>query len=209
MTICAKWLLGVAAAGIVALAAPVVAADHGSGGGAPHGGGSPFGGPAAHGGSGPHGGGSIGMPPHGYHGAPPDFHGSYPHGGPGGAGRPGGAPGGHPPEHFDHRGTFHGHNFDHFTPDERHAWEGGVWRHEYHDGHLGWWWFVGGLWFYYPAPVYPYPLYVGPDSYYDYYDEYGAPSYYWYYCEDPPGYYPYVQHCNGPWQPVPPAPYAD
>jgi hypothetical protein len=32
-----------------------------------------------------------------------------------------------------------------------------------------------------------------------------APSY-WYYCEDPQGYYPYVQQCPGGWQPVAPTP---
>jgi len=26
----------------------------------------------------------------------------------------------------------------------------------------------------------------------------------WYYCTDPPGYYPTVPSCNGPWTPVPP-----
>jgi hypothetical protein len=29
---------------------------------------------------------------------------------------------------------------------------------------------------------------------------------YWYYCEDPQGYYPYVQQCPGGWQPVAPTP---
>jgi len=39
----------------------------------------------------------------------------------------------------------------------RQAWEAGRWRHEVHNGRLGWWWDVGGVWYYYPAPVYPYP----------------------------------------------------
>lgn len=65
---------------------------------------------------------------------------------------------------------------------------------------------MSGNWFFYPQPIYPYPLYVGPSSYYDYYGTYGPPSYYWYYCEDPPGYYPYVPRCNLPWEPVPPGP---
>lgn len=141
------------------------------------------------------------MPPYGFHGAPPTFHGTLPHAGPSvqrGAmhGRFGG------PGHD--LGTFHGHDFAQFSPGERSAWEHGSWRHAWHNGHYGWWWFADGLWFFYPEPIYPYPLYVGPDYYYDYYDEYGAPSYYWYYCEDPPGYYPYVQQCNVPWEPVPP-----
>ena len=32
-----------------------------------------------------------------------------------------------------------------------------------------------------------------------------APSY-WYYCEEPQGYYPYVQQCPGGWRPVAPTP---
>jgi hypothetical protein len=28
----------------------------------------------------------------------------------------------------------------------------------------------------------------------------------WYYCENPPGYYPYVQQCPGGWRPVAPTP---
>ncbi len=28
----------------------------------------------------------------------------------------------------------------------------------------------------------------------------------WYYCEDPQGYYPYVQQCPGGWRPVAPTP---
>jgi hypothetical protein len=31
-------------------------------------------------------------------------------------------------------------------------------------------------------------------------------EYRWYHCEDPPGYYPYVQECPGGWTKVPPAP---
>lgn len=168
------WLVSVALGAIVAAAAPVLAerADHGGG--------------FAH-----------AMPERGFHGAPPDYHGGYPHEGHSAAGPRGGA---HP------AGAFHGHAYAQFSPAERHAWQGGAWRHEWHNGHLGWWWFVDGAWFFYPQPIYPYPAYVGPDAYYDYYDNYGPPEHYWYYCEDPQGYYPYVQHCRVPWQPVPPAP---
>ena len=180
-----RWFtLGACAAliGALALASPAVAAPHqghpGSGGGAGQ----------------PH-----SMPPQGFRGAPPNFHGSYPYSHPG-APHGGFGPGGH------YSGRYHGHDFGHFTPGERHAWEHGEWRHSWHNGHLGWWWFAGGSWFFYPQPIYPYPAYVGPDYYYNYDDEYGAPPYYWYYCEDPQGYYPYVKACNGPWQPVPPTP---
>ena len=51
--------------------------------------------------------------------------------------------------------------------------------------------------------------------YYDYGHDYGYPDYgssgysqphasqYWYYCQNPSGYYPYVQQCTTNWQPVP------
>jgi hypothetical protein len=142
------------------------------------------------------------MPQRGFRGVPSNFHGRLPQGGPAPShlrarheiGRPG-----------HDLGMFRGRNFAHFTPSDRAAWQHGEWRHTWHDGHYGWWWFVGNSWFFYPAPIYPYPLYIGSLYYYDYYDQYGAPDYYWYYCEDPPGYYPYVQQCNGPWEPVPPS----
>jgi hypothetical protein len=142
-----------------------------------------------------------GMPSHGFRGAPSGFHGSLRHGGP----SPSGFAAHHALGGLGHDlGTFHGHDFAHFTSAERVSWQGGSWRHAWHNGHYGWWWFVGNLWFFYPAPIYPYPLYVGAADYYDYYDYYGAPAYYWYHCENPLGYYPYVQQCDGPWEPVPP-----
>src|SRR6202021_464167 len=49
-----------------------------------------------------------------------------------------------------------------FSPDELRFWRGGLWRHEWHDGRLGWWWIVGDGWYFYPEPLYPYPTYVPP-----------------------------------------------
>ena len=40
------------------------------------------------------------------------------------------------------------------------AWEGGRWRHEMHDGRDGYWWDVGGVWYYYPQPMEGPPAYV-------------------------------------------------
>jgi hypothetical protein len=92
-----------------------------------------------------------------------------------------------------------------FSPRVRATWVRGRWWHGRHAGRFGWWWFAGGSWFFYPAPIYPYPDYVSQT----YYDEPGADyGNYWYYCRDPRGYYPYVQHCNGPWEPVPTQPEA-
>jgi hypothetical protein len=79
------------------------------------------------------------------------------------------------------------------------AWRGGGWQRGWHDGRFGWWWAVPGYdWYAYDYPVYPYPAYPVPLP---------APApagSYWYYCQNPAGYYPYVQQCAGPWQPVPP-----
>jgi hypothetical protein len=59
------------------------------------------------------------------------------------------------------------------------AWEGGRWHHEMHDGRMGWWWDVGGVWYFYPQRIDGPPTYVSED----YADDvvYGGP---------PPGDYP-------------------
>ena len=38
------------------------------------------------------------------------------------------------------------------------VWRGGAWRHAWFNGRYGWWWLVGGAWYFYTAPVYPYPV---------------------------------------------------
>ncbi len=43
------------------------------------------------------------------------------------------------------------------------AWEGGRWRHEVHNGRSGWWWDVGGVWYYYPEAMEGPPAYVSED----------------------------------------------
>jgi hypothetical protein len=133
-----------------------------------------------------------------------DFH----HGDGGGAhGHPG------PAFHGAVRG-FHGHDFAHFTPAERTRWVGGGWHHDWHNGRFGWWWAVGPAWYFYTAPIYPYPDYVAAI-----YDDptmgappppvavpAGAASGYWYYCQPSGVYYPYVQSCPAPWTQVTPTP---
>lgn len=142
------------------------------------------------------------MPERAFRGVPPGFHGAArPQGSvrsEGGARMQGGA--GMPSA--QHQGSFHGHAFTEFTPQERESWTRGSWRHTSHNGHLGWWWYTGGFWFFYPEPIYPYPTYIGSE---DYYEE--SEDYYWYWCDDPEGYYPYVQECNDEWEPVAPQPY--
>ena len=106
---------------------------------------------------------------------------------------------------------FHRYDFD--------RWRGGRWYRGPHAGRLGWWWIVGGAWYFYPQPAYPYPdPYIppvalapqivvpapaapvaapppGP----------AAPSN-WYLCDSPRGYYPYVPECPAGWHMVPAQP---
>jgi hypothetical protein len=93
---------------------------------------------------------------------------------------------------------FHEHDYDH--------WREGRWFNGFHEGRNGWWWIVGGLWYFYPAPVYPFPNpYTPPDVVVETIPvaPMGAPpSSYVYYCVNPAGYYPYVPQCYGSWQRV-------
>jgi hypothetical protein len=114
---------------------------------------------------------------------------------------------------------WHG-GIERFHEHDYHTWHEGHWEHGYHDGRYGWWWFAAGLWYLYPAPVYPYPdpyappVVVGPPVVV-------APPVvaapppppvaapapqYWYYCDSAGGYYPYVPVCPGGWRAVPAQP---
>jgi hypothetical protein len=111
-------------------------------------------------------------------------------------------------DHFHHE--FHEHEFARFAPHDREVWLGGHWHHEWHNGRFGWWWFAGGIWYFYDSPVYPYPtvvsdvIYAEPATAGAPPPGTSAPTYYW--CDNPRGYYPYVQNCGMPWRPVPAAP---
>jgi hypothetical protein len=103
----------------------------------------------------------------------------------------------------------------HFQRHDLHRWRGGGWRHGWHNGHLGWWWVVGGLWYFYPSPVYPYPDPYVPPVVIQQAPPVTAPqppiaaaptAQYWYYCEPAKAYYPYVATCPSGWQKVPAAP---
>ena len=61
--------------------------------------------------------------------------------------------------HFD-RGHFPVRNFGGHPYHGHLAWEGGRWRHEMHNGRLGWWWDVGGAWYCYPQPMEGPPTYI-------------------------------------------------
>jgi hypothetical protein len=89
-------------------------------------------------------------------------------------------------------------------------WRDGRWAHERHDGRLGWWWVVGGTWYFYPWPVYPYPSpwypppieITAPQTH----DPLPPPTPYWYYCAASKSYYPYARTCPGGWKQVPAVP---
>ena len=101
---------------------------------------------------------------------------------------------------------WHGHgDIHHFHDYDYGYWRGGFWSQGFHDGRMGWWWVVGPSWYYYPAPVYPYPdPYIPPGVVVEHAPSAvvsAAPSYV-YFCREPAGYYPYVAQCFRPWQRV-------
>lgn len=91
-------------------------------------------------------------------------------------------------------------------------WRAGRWHHSVHDGRLGWWWVVGGLWYFYPQPVYPYPdAYTPPTVLIQQTpslapDAPGPQAQNWYYCASAKSYYPYVSSCPEGWKMVPASP---
>ena len=104
---------------------------------------------------------------------------------------------------------FHGRDFRGFSPREMGVWRGGRWVHGWHDGRFAWWWTAGGGWYFYPAPIYPYPTYVPPAIIVQQPPPVPTglpPAQFWYYCDNPQGYYPYVAACSGPWRQVPATP---
>ena len=96
-------------------------------------------------------------------------------------------------------GRFHEHDWA--------VWHGGRWEHGYHGGRLGWWWVAGGIWYFYPYPVYPYPDPFVPPVVVTQPAQPGVlpppptPTS-WYYCNSARGYYPYIPSCPEGWQQV-------
>lgn len=126
-------------------------------------------------------------------------------------------------EHREGRGWHRG-EFRHFDEHELVMWRGGHWIHGHHEGRRGWWWVVGGIWYFYAAPVYPYPdPYVPPVVVVPQAPQQApvvvapqapppapqaspsqpAQTQYWYYCDASKNYYPYVTTCATGWKPVP------
>ena len=117
--------------------------------------------------------------------------------------------GGHPPGPGVGRGPQDAHfargapptrNFGGHAYRGRVAWEGGRWHHEMHNGRDGWWWDVGGVWYYYPQPMDGPPAYIS-EEYVD--DEAVAGDY-----GAPPGAYPPPGAYAPPPAPPPPDPAA-
>jgi hypothetical protein len=77
-------------------------------------------------------------------------------------------------------------------------WPQGDWFHGAYSGRAGWWWIVGPSWYYYPAPVYPYP----PET-----KSLSKSQAFSYYCKKSKSYYPVVNTCAEGWVATPvPAP---
>ncbi len=80
---------------------------------------------------------------------------------------------------------------------------------EWHGHHRGW---GPGIYWRVPIvvgpPLYPYGYYPAPPVVVQQAPVYVQPQqeepYYWYYCENPKGYYPYIQNCPGGWMKVVP-----
>ena len=116
-----------------------------------------------------------------------------------------------PPSAADSRSGWHG-GGGHHGGSQRNGW----YRAGWHGGFWGPRVYIGGPFWYpgpyaYPYPVYPAPVYAPPIVE----EPLPPPAYveprsaaYWYYCQDPPGYYPYVGTCAGGWQQVAPLPSA-
>ena len=107
------------------------------------------------------------------------------------------------------RTFWHG-GIEHFHEHDIVVWRGGRWFHGWHGSRIGWWWIVGPAWYWYPAPVYPYPNPYTPPVVAEVppspptQPQVLPPT--WYYCDRPAGYYPYVPECSSGWKAVPATP---
>ncbi len=113
-----------------------------------------------------------------------------------------------------YRHGWHG-DIRHFNRYDAKLWHTGKWRHDRHDGRLGWWWVAAGTWYFYTRPVYPYPdPYTPPVVVINPPVVVSAPPQivpapavqYWYFCTAANEYYPYVSSCPEGWKTVPATP---
>ena len=130
-------------------------------------------------------------------------------------------------QHRDHHRAWQG-DIRHFDRHDARHWRSGAWRHGWHSGRVGWWWVAGGMWYFYPQPVYPYPdpyrpplVVVEPAPQPPVVVQMPPPmpaapqgpieavqpaTQFWYYCEPSRAYYPYVASCPSGWKTVPATP---
>jgi hypothetical protein len=108
--------------------------------------------------------------------------------------------GGHAPPPPPLVGHFAAGPISRLPPREAATWRAGYWWHGWRAGRVGWWWCAGGYWYWYASPIYPYPADVPADFVGG---GYPAPTVWWF-CDNPPGYYPYVRGCWR-WRPVTPS----
>ncbi len=110
----------------------------------------------------------------------------------------------------------------HFHERDFDRWRGGRWFRGNYLGHYGWWWIVGGVYYWYPRPVYPYPdPYIPPAVITQAPPIVAQPpavappaasqapqagTGVWYYCDSAQAYYPYVSQCPSGWRAVPTTP---
>jgi hypothetical protein len=82
------------------------------------------------------------------------------------------------------------------------VWRHGYWIHDHYRGRSGWWWVVGGQYYWYPNRIDPFPdPFIPPGGITS-----GVPvppGELWYYCDAVRTYYPYAATCPGPWRAVP------
>ena len=105
---------------------------------------------------------------------------------------------------------FRGLDFRSLNAVERAAWVRGRWHHGCRNRICGWWWFTGDYWYWYAAPMYPYPDYISPEEAEPSDEETPTEATppqdlsgdTFYYCADPSGYYPQIPICNVPWEAV-------
>lgn len=123
-------------------------------------------------------------------------------------------------EHRNRERHFEGREIHRFGEHDMGIWRGGNWHHGRHEGRFGWWWVAAGIWYFYPAPVYPYPdPYTPPVTVINQQppvvvqqapaqpqSQSPPPAQFWYYCDSANGYYPYVPSCPEAWRPVPAQP---
>lgn len=104
--------------------------------------------------------------------------------------------------------VFHG-DIRRFHEHDWGVWHTGHWEHVEHGGRFGWWWTAGGAWYFYPAPVYPYPdpyepPVIAPNLPPETYTPPPPPTpTRWFYCDSAHSYYPYVSACPEGWRSVP------